>query len=49
VFALNLCKNRKNTTNKRESSRLYPETGPVLETPTEPNSRHVELLEVVDL
>jgi hypothetical protein len=34
VFALNLYKNRVNTTNKRKSIRLYSETGPMLEPPS---------------
>jgi hypothetical protein len=36
VFVLNLYKNRTNTTNKRESARLYPEVGLVLEAPVVP-------------
>jgi hypothetical protein len=36
VFALNLYKNRKNTTSKCESSRLYPEAEPVPEAPVVP-------------
>jgi hypothetical protein len=47
VFALNLCKNITNTTNKCESFMLYPEAGPVLGGAV-PNSRYVELLKVVD-
>jgi hypothetical protein len=36
VFALNLYKNIKNTTNKCENFKLYPEAGPVSKAPTVP-------------
>jgi hypothetical protein len=36
VLALNLYKNRTNTTNKRESFRLYLEAEPVPEAPAVP-------------
>jgi hypothetical protein len=48
VIVFNLYKNRTNTTNKREGFSLYPEAGPVQETPTVPFST-VDMLRVAHI